>query len=128
MTMRALVITHGGIGDELVKVAEMILGPQEGLSAATNAGRSATTLQDLVGQWLEAGSGPCLVMVDDYGGSCASAAQLACGERAECYILGGVNLAMVLGFLTWRETSEPEELVQRIVDKGREAIVRLGGA
>ena len=32
-----------------------------------------------------------------------------------------------IGFLTWRETHGLEELAQRIVDKGREAIVRLGG-
>jgi mannose/fructose-specific phosphotransferase system component IIA len=126
--MRALVITHGGIGEQLVKVSEMILGPQEGLEAATNAGRSAEALQELVAGWLDAGPGPALVLIDDYGGSCATAAQLVCGEREDCFIVGGVNLAMVLGFLTWRETSEPEELVQRIVNKGREAIVRLGGA
>lgn len=125
--MRALLITHGGIGEELVRVAELILGPQEGLEAATNEGRSAEALTELVATWLGRESGPAVVMIDDYGGSCATAAQLASGESADCFILGGVNLAMVLGFLTWRESSEPEELVQRIVNKGREAIVRLGG-
>ncbi|RKZ17484.1 hypothetical protein DRQ50_04930 [bacterium] len=126
--MRALVITHGDIGEEFVKVAELILGPLEGLEAASNAGHSAEALIELINNWLDREEGPALIMIDDYGGSCATAAQLACGERKDRFILGGVNLAMVLGFLTWRENSEAEVLVQRIVDKGREAIVRLGGS
>lgn len=126
--MRALVITHGGIGEELVRVAELILGPQAGLEAGSNVGRSAEALMELITTWLDREDGPTVIMIDDYGGSCATAAQLASGERGDCFILGGVNLAMVLGFLTWREKSEPEELVQRMVNKGREAIVRLGGA
>ena len=127
--VRALVITHGGIGKELVRVAELILGPQEGLEAATNEGRSAADLVQLVKDWLDADPGtPAMVMIDDYGGSCANAAQLACRERGDTVVLGGVNLAMVLGFLTWRESDEPAALAQRIIDKGRDAIMKLGGA
>ena len=127
--VRALVITHGGIGQELVRVAELILGPQEGLVAATNANRSAADLVRLVKDWLDADPGtPALVMIDDYGGSCATAAQLACRERGDTIVLGGVNLAMVLGFLTWRESDELAALAQRIIDKGRDAIMKLGGA
>ena len=51
--VRALVITHGGIGQELVRVAELILGPQEGLAAATNTNRSAADLVRLVKDWLD---------------------------------------------------------------------------
>ena len=126
--VRALVITHGGIGEELVRVAELILGPQEGLDAATNSGRSAADLAGLVRGWLDADPGtPAIIMIDDYGGSCANAAQLAGGERGDTIVLAGVNLAMVLGFLTWRDSDEPAALAQRIIDKGRDAIMKLGG-
>ncbi|MCP4571913.1 MAG: hypothetical protein GY838_06125 [bacterium] len=124
---RGYVITHGAIGEELVRVATLILGPQVGLEAASNAGRSAQDITAGIAEWLAAGREPALIMIDDYGGSCANAAQLACGDRSDTAIVSGVNLAMILGFLTWRETHELEELSQRIVDKGREAIVRLGG-
>ena len=34
---------------------------------------------------------------------------------------------MLLGFLTWRENDEFDELVSRLVRKGREAITVVGG-
>jgi len=128
MLTRALVITHGRIGEELVRVAAMILGPQEGLEAMSNAHRSAQDITEAVRAWLGAAdaAGPAVILVDDYGGSCATASQLACEGRRDTAVVSGVNLAMVLGFLTWRETSDHADLVNRLVTKGREAIVRLG--
>jgi hypothetical protein len=38
--IRALVITHGNIGAELVRVTGLILGPVEGLAALSNSGKS----------------------------------------------------------------------------------------
>jgi PTS system mannose-specific IIA component len=127
--IRALVITHGRLGEELVRVAKMILGPEEGLEAMSNSGRSADDITTAVRDWLgEAdAAGAALILVDDYGGSCATAAQLACGGRPDAVVISGVNLAMVLGFLTWRENGELDELSRRLVAKGRAAIVRLGG-
>ncbi|MBE0566655.1 MAG: hypothetical protein IH621_11885 [Krumholzibacteria bacterium] len=126
--IRSLVITHGRIGEELVRVAGMILGPQEGLDAMSNAHRSAQDITEAVRAWLgpAAESSPAVILVDDYGGSCATASQLACEGRKDVAVLSGVNLAMILGFLTWRDSSDHADLVTRLVAKGREAIVRLG--
>ncbi len=129
--IRCLVITHGNIGMELVRVTGLILGPVEGLAAMTNSGKSLPDLKAEIAAWLEegaaAGSPGGLIMVDDYGGSCATAAQLACGHEGGRAIISGVNLAMLLGFLTWRDNDEFDELVSRIVRKGREAITLVGG-
>lgn len=129
--IRALVITHGNIGTELVRVTGLILGPVEGLAALGNSGKSLADLRTAISAWLAegdaAGATGGIVFVDDYGGSCATAAQLACGHDPTRAILSGVNLAMLLGFLTWREGDEFEELVGRLVRKGREAITRVGG-
>jgi mannose/fructose-specific phosphotransferase system component IIA len=95
----------------------------------SNSGRSADDITAAVRQWLgPAGAAePALIAVDDYGGSCATAAQLACSGRGDAVVISGVNLAMVLGFLTWRESEDLDGLARRLVAKGREAIVRLGG-
>jgi PTS system mannose-specific IIA component len=127
--VKALVMTHGGIAAELVRVAEMILGPVEGLVAMTNAGKSAETITSEVRDWLgarEKGE-ECVILLDDYGGSCATCSQLASGGDPSVAIISGVNLAMLLGFVTWRETTEFSELPNRLVHKGREAIVLVGG-
>ncbi len=131
MPARCLVITHGAIGHELKNVVEMILGPTEGLAAMTNSGKSGPEITQEVSSWLdegcsETGVGSCLIMIDDYAGSCATAAQLAARNRDQVSIVSGVNLAMLLGFVTWRESSDFEELVRKVVQKGREAISMLG--
>jgi mannose/fructose-specific phosphotransferase system component IIA len=69
-----------------------------------------------------------ILFIDDYGGSCASAAQLACAQHPRAVILGGVNLTMLLGFATWRESLDICELAEKLVQKGREAIVRIGAS
>jgi mannose/fructose-specific phosphotransferase system component IIA len=66
-------------------------------------------------------------MLDDYGGSCATCAQLASGGDPHVAVISGVNLAMLLGFVTWRETTDFGELPNRLVRKGREAILLVGG-
>ena len=129
--IRALVITHGNIGVELVRVTGLILGPVEGLSAMTNSGKSLADLRAEIDAWLAEGAASgavgAVILVDDYGGSCATASQLACGHEPTRAIISGVNLAMLLGFLTWRENDEFAELVGRLVRKGREAITLVGG-
>ena len=130
--IQALVMTHGRIGEELVRVVEMILGPTEGLVAISNHGLGADDLQQKVQEWLGepgagGGAGPGrVIFIDDFGGSCGTAAQLCCGPREDVAIIAGVNLAMLLGFVTWREDSDLDELAQQVIQKGREAITRLG--
>jgi len=135
--IKALVITHGDIGREIVRVTEMILGPVPGLTAMSNSGKSAVDITARIKDWLAedpagdegdpAGTDRKLILLDDYGGSCATSAQLACGQDPDTAIISGVNLAMLLGFVTWRESGDFEELVARIVQKGREAIILVGG-
>ena len=128
---RSLVITHGTIGIEFKNVVEMILGPTEGLDAMTNSGKSGSDITREVAIWLDeslsdSGQCPSLIMIDDYAGSCATAAQLAAKDRPDVAIVSGVNLAMLLGFVTWRDSSDFDDLVRKVVQKGREAITMLG--
>ncbi|NCQ36332.1 hypothetical protein GW813_14920 [bacterium] len=133
--MRGLVATHGNLGAELVKVVEMIMGPGSGLTSLTNHGKSAPDLVAEMRDWLDAEDGgeglpvgDAVLFLDDYGGSCAHAAQLACRAEDPVAIISGVNLAMLLGFVTWRDDLDLAELSGRLVSKGREAITRLGGS
>ncbi|MBC8426378.1 PTS mannose transporter subunit IIAB [bacterium] len=129
MMIDALVITHGDVGRELVHVVEMILGPVEGLSALTNSGKSVQDLTTEIREALAASpdgtDNPSLLFIDDFGGSCANAAQFAMAEGAKAQILTGVNLAMLLDYVTWRDSMAAGELSRRLVEKGREAIIRL---
>jgi mannose/fructose-specific phosphotransferase system component IIA len=108
---------------------ELILGPVEGLAAATNSGRS---MQDLSAEIVahldarrEAGDTGLLIFIDDRGGSCANAAQLARGHGLPLRILTGVNLAMLLDYVTWRDSMGLKELPRRLVERGRDAVSEL---
>ncbi len=67
-----------------------------------------------------------MIFVDDYGGSCAAAARLGGAEAAAVPVISGVNLAMLLAYVTWRDELEGSELVQRIIDQGRKAVTVVG--
>jgi mannose/fructose-specific phosphotransferase system component IIA len=123
--VNGLVVTHGMLGTELVKVMEMIMGPVPGVAAMTNSGKSMIDLSTEIKAWLDSaaakGEGS-ILFIDDFGGSCANAAQLAVEGDGQVWIVTGINLAMLLDFVTWREGLEPAELARRIVERGREAV------
>ncbi len=136
--MRGLVATHGGIGAELVRVVEMIMGPDSCLTPLSNHGKSAQDLTSEIKAWLdvtgpesqnggEGVSEPVVIFLDDYAGSCANAAQLAGNGLDSVALVSGVNLAMLLGFVTWCDDLDFEELVVRLIGRGRDAITRIGG-
>lgn len=144
--MRALVVTHGAVGRELVRAAESIVGSICGLDALTNEGRSTEQLAREVAAWLEGGRDPkpdarrsadedrgeraqaetaAVVFVDVPGGSCSHAARLATVERPTAVVISGVNLAMLVGFASWRDSCAADELVARVLARGREVIDRM---
>ena len=124
-----LVVTHGDLGTALIRLAELIMGPVEGLDCLSNHGLSGHELNTRIQEWLAndaaATAEGVVVFVDDFGGSCATGAQLASHNRSDVVILSGVNLAMILGFLTWRDTLELSELARKLVETGRGAINRI---
>jgi len=132
--IRALVVTHGRLGEEFRRVVELFLGPVEELEALSNAGLSGAQLAEAISGWLDRGSDatnagaappPAVILVDDYGGSCTAAARLATADRSDVRIVCGVNLAMLLGFVSWRDTLGLSDLARRMVNAGRGAIVQV---
>lgn len=130
--IHGIVLTHGAVGEALIEVAVSILGPEQGLGSASNAGVS---VRDLAARVVEevrvaeaAGADGVLVFIDDVAGSCATAVRLAAADAPDLKVVSGVNLAMLLDFTTWRESLEIDELCRRLVEKGRAAIgeVSLG--
>ncbi len=124
-----LIVTHGTLGAELVRLVELVLGSVEELDHLSNQGRSGPALTAEVQRWLRqkhnAGCDGLVIFVDDYGGSCANAAQVATGGMPAVALLTGVNLAMMLGFATWRGSLSLSDLARKLVEAGRSAITRI---
>lgn len=109
---RAILVTHGKLGESLYDAAVSVLGPQSGATVLSNSGLSLEQIQTQVRSLLT--DEPTLIMVDLCGGSpfmaCCSLTQLP-GETA---IVSGVNLPMLLSFFTKRDKLSLSELAQTV--------------
>src|SRR5437867_6338305 len=98
----ALIVTHGPLGEALVRAAASIVGPVEGVDTLSNEGLSREAMDERVRARLAAwGAGGGLVFVDLLGGSCAQAAMLGAQASAPgpVPVVCGINLPMLLDYL-----------------------------
>jgi mannose/fructose-specific phosphotransferase system component IIA len=117
---RGIVVGHGEMARGLIDAVRRIAGDAgESLTAVSNEGKGPDELKAA----LEAatGDGPAVVFVDLESGSCGIAAAYACRAKTERAVVCGVNLPMLLDFVFHRELPL-DELVERVVERGRSAI------
>jgi mannose/fructose-specific phosphotransferase system component IIA len=99
----------GDSADALTPLSNEGLGPPE----------LRRSLEDM------ARSGPTVVFADLLNGSCGMAAFATCRNERDRAVVCGVNLPVLLDFVFHRDLPL-EELVPRLVAKGREGIRTLG--
>lgn len=123
--VHGLLVTHARLGEAFLDAVQRITGTTEGLMALSNESCSADTLRQQVEAWLDAipATDVAVVFVDLFGGSCSVAALGASRPRSHVHVVTGVNLAMLLEFLASRTTRPPEEVVARLEDRGKRAIL-----
>ena len=124
--MRALLVTHGRLSEALVESARAVAYADAPIEAMTNDGASADDIRRRVEEWLAIEDGPCLILVDVGGGSCGTAACLAVGNRRDVWVLGGVNLPMVITFVSSYANLAPQDLVTKMLDRALNAVGLLG--
>jgi PTS system mannose-specific IIA component len=123
--VRVVLVTHGALGRELVRTAETILGPQEGVAVVSNEGASLDGLADAL-RAAARGPGPVVFLADLLGGSCGHACRALRAERGEdACVLTGVNLPMLLEFFYQRDRVSFAELQERLLHKGRDGVRSL---
>ncbi len=120
--MRGLIVTHGDLGRELVASARLVVAAEVEVDVLSNARLGSREMRSRIKGWLDREPGEALIMVDEGLGSCGLAASLAARERPGTWVLAGVNLAMVVTYLNRRERLEGEALVEKILDRARQAV------
>jgi len=120
--MRGLIVTHGDLGRELVASARLVVFSSTTLDVVSNSGLGNRELRSVIEEWLQREEGQTLIMVDEGLGSCGLAASLAARDRVDTWILSGVNLSMVVTYLSRKEQMEGQALVDKILDRGRQAV------
>jgi PTS system mannose-specific IIA component len=120
-----VLITHGGVGRELVAAAENMLGPQKQIAVVSvDAG---IPLDDMRAEMskavtsVEDGSEGVLILSDIFGGTpCNVAAGVA--SPGEVIVLTGVNLPMLVSVIRARKRSGLVHVAHSGLDAGRHYI------
>ena len=120
----ALLVTHGALGEELVRTVDAILGRQPEVFTLSNTGYSAEGLREAIEErvrLLPAGQ-PIVLFTDLAAGSCGIAIRRIDVADRTVRRLTGVNLPMLLEFFHYRDTMPLDELAARLETKGKAGI------
>ncbi len=121
--IHAFIMTHGRLGGELIRTAEGIFGRVTDCVFQSNDGLSDRELFDRLDSFLnEHEEEPCVIFVDFFGGSCATVCQRVLRHHASAYLVGGVNLPILLTFLNKRSQLGIHDLIDHLLIRGRESI------
>ncbi|MFW5946950.1 MAG: PTS sugar transporter subunit IIA [Gemmatimonadota bacterium] len=125
--VRGAVVAHSDVARALVEAVRIIAGLEPGaLVAVSNEGLGPDAIRDRLAEALPDGD-PAIIFSDLREGSCGIAAQRLCLGRPGHVVVTGVNLPMLLDFAMKRHLPM-EDLVQRVVDRGRNAIQAIPGS
>jgi PTS system mannose-specific IIA component len=122
--VHGILFTHGDIGTELLRTAEIIIGSQEHIVALSNDGCSASLMEETLTKAVSKEDFPdgVIVFVDLARGSCWVAAERLREKHDNIHLISGVNLPMLLRFFYKREILELPELIKNLRDGGVEGI------
>jgi mannose PTS system EIIA component len=119
-----LITTHGDLGKELIKAAEMIKGPMRGvLHIPIDQSKGVEEIKkEMMGaiKKLDQGKGV-LIMTDLFGGT-PSNISLSFMKEGKVEVVTGVNLPMMLKLADVRETMTLKDFACFIKDYGRNNI------
>ncbi len=115
-----LVVTHGGVAEELVSATRNIVGDVPAIAAVSIGwGDDASAAKAAIEQGLGAVGGSALILTDMFGGTPTNLSLPFLSERVE--IVTGVNLAMVIKASALREGSLIE-VARAVGEQGRGSI------
>lgn len=123
-----VILTHGALGLELLRTAEMIIGKQDKvdiLSVQNGSSLSdlASSLDSLKEKYQSDGL---LILTDMFGGSPSNVA-MAYLDNKNVEVITGVNLPMLIKAFTIRkDTSSPQELAKLSSNTAKESIIIAG--
>ena len=122
-----VVVAHAGLAAELIRAAEMIVGPVDGVAAVEiKAEDSVEQIRAaLTGAIESVAAAGVIIMTDMFGGT-PSNMSLSFLEENRIEVLTGVNLPMIIRFFSDRERYGVSELAAHLKDSGREGVAVAG--
>jgi mannose/fructose-specific phosphotransferase system component IIA len=123
----ALLVMHSDLAEAMVRAAERVVGPVEGLDVLSNSGLSREDLEARIDErvtgWVHGG----LVLTDFWGGSCHTCGASAARGKA-VIVITGCNLSMLIDYVHNRDKYSTRDLAERLLAKGQQSIRLQHGA
>ncbi|OGL43337.1 MAG: hypothetical protein A2042_02310 [Candidatus Schekmanbacteria bacterium GWA2_38_11] len=121
----AIIVTHGSLGEEIIKSAEMIIGQQEKIkSVAIRPEDSEATIRENITKALnEVDEGKGVLILTDMFGGTPSNLSLCFFEENRIEVVTGINLPMLIKFSTERKKGALSEIVSTIKEYGQKHIL-----
>ena len=121
--MLGLIVTHGALASELLRTAKQILGNVDCCRSLSNTGLSDDSLVEQIRSVLdEDKERDIVVFVDYYGGSCSMNCLRAVSGYDGVWVISGVNLPIILDFVTKQGTMDPEQVIDNLIRRGQESV------
>ena len=124
--VRALVAGHGDFAAGLVSAVGQITGRGDAFVTLSNRDMSAADVERAMREQVDS-LGLSVIFTDLPAGSCTMAARRLQRERPSIVLVTGTNLATLLDFVFHTDVPAAEA-AQHAADKGRAALVAMGGA
>lgn len=121
-----IIITHGPMARALIKAAETILGKTTLLHGFSSTDMTMKEISEKAGKIIESDDWPedTLILVSLKGGSCWRAALTIRSEQQNVAVVAGINLSMLLSFITKRANHTLDELASLAKEDGIRGIDR----
>ena len=118
----ALLVMHADLSAALLRAAEQVTGPIEGVETISNTGLSRAELEREIVQRVERWTAGGLVFADFWGGSCHICGASAARGRGEVVVVTGLNLPTLIDYLHNRDQYNVNDLAERLLKKGQDSI------
>lgn len=126
MNNRMLLVTHGSLGNTLIEVAKQIIGDikDESITSISNEDFSTAELVEKIRTIADGDPDSFFIIATDFpGGSCFIASKKIASASKRISSVSGLNISMVLSFLTKRDLYQGIQLTEIIKTDGNRAIV-----
>ena len=118
-----IVVTHGQLGEELLKTVSLIVGELHHCYALSGSDLGDEKVIKAIHEILDASkTEKAVVFVDCFGGSCGASCVKATRGLEGVKVISGVNLPILLDFVTKQGMMGFDEIVDHLIHRGRESI------
>ncbi|RGC53787.1 PTS sugar transporter subunit IIA [Absiella sp. AM29-15] len=119
-----ITITHGHLGEEMVKSAEMLMGKIKNIkSISLLPEESPEELAGVVAKELDGIPGNSLILTDLFGGTPSNVSALF--AKKGYYVMTGTNLPILLEAEMYRARDDWEHVVEYLTQIGKDSIVNV---